>query len=143
MSYDPNKRSRGPFLLGFFTKTRQLAEMLNVEDLIPYWNDIYDLLFDHAFMVVQRLDASPFTQKQAHAIWKLMVENMSEDGFPLENELYNNRKFLAIWIDRRSKPFGRKAYSQYKSVLGKKSLESIFGKASMSAFERQLRREKS
>jgi len=90
-----------PFLLGFFTKSGQLAEMLNVEDLIPYWNNIYDLLFDHAFVVVQRLDASPFTQKQAHAIWKLMVENMSEVGFPLENELYNNRKFLAIWMSSR------------------------------------------
>ena len=112
--------------------------LLNVEDLIPYWNNIYDHLFGYGRMIVQRLDASPFTRKEVDTIWTLMVENMSEDGFPLGRRLYNRKRLLEIWMKMECKPFGREAYLQYKRVLGKKALESIFGIASMSAFERHL-----
>jgi hypothetical protein len=116
--------------------------MLNVEDIIPYWNDVYDLLDEFDHMVVQRPDANPFTKKQVQAIWKLMVENMSEAGFPLGRLLYNRGRLLKVWIDKTSRPFGRKAYEQYKSVLDNAALESIFGKTSISAFERHTHKQK-
>jgi hypothetical protein len=109
--------------------------MLVVKDIVDYWNDVYDMFDISDSMIIQTTRGTPFTNRQVDAIWRLVIENMSEDGYLLRRRLYN-RKLMEIWKDETAKPFDRKAYLQYKRILGKQAVLSIFGRASVAQFEK-------
>jgi hypothetical protein len=112
--------------------------MMVVKDIVDYWNDIYDMFDVSDSMIVQTPKGTPFTKKQVDSIWRLVVENVSDDGYLLGRRLYG-RRLMEIWTDESAKPFDRKAYLQYKRVLGKREALSIFGPASVAQFEKHRR----
>lgn len=105
-----------------------------------YWNNIYDLLYVSEFMVLRSADRVPFSMNEARRIMKLLIENMSEDGWPLIWRLHRGMLFVAV--DRQAAPFGQLAYKQYRAFLSRKLLEEIFGKSTVYRMETKLKEKK-
>lgn len=69
-----------------------------------------------------------------------MIENMSDDGYPLIWRIHDGSLFMAT--NHKAAPFGIVAYEQYKSVLLPEVLRRIFGEDTIKRMEKRIRKRK-
>jgi hypothetical protein len=120
-----------------FISRKRIQEFF-IGTIEEYWNNIYDLLYISDFMVLRPADRRALKPKEVRKIMRLLIEDMSEDGWPLIWRLYRDVLFVAV--DERAAPFGQLAYKQYRAFLPLKQLEEIFEKSTIHRMETKLRK---
>jgi hypothetical protein len=139
MSTDAGSTSGNENFVLKFVRSRRLLEEYE-GSIEEYWNNIYDLFDESDLMIIQAPNGRPLTQRQIKKALSLVVENMSDDGYPLIWQVHDGSLFLAE--DLTATPFGIDAYEQYKSLLSKEALESTFDESAIARFEKQIRKRK-
>ena len=122
-----------------FVRQRRLLDILE-GSIEEYWNDIYDLFNVGDVLIIQSVNGRALTEKQIENAVALMVENMSDDGYPLIWRVHNGSLFMTM--NHKAAPFGLVAYEQYKSVLSPEVLRTIFGEGTINRMEKRIRKRK-
>jgi len=120
-----------------FVRSGRVAEVIHGN--IGYClNQIYDDLDTSDFVVIENLNGKPLACRETNTILRLLIDEMSEDGYPLIWRSYRGALFVAL--DRQAAPFGRLAFKQYRAYLDRRALERIFGDAQVRRLERIIGR---
>jgi len=126
------------YTLKFVRLGRLLATLKG--SIEEYWNSIYDLFSVSDVLIIQSVNGRSVTERRIKNAIALMVENMSEDGYPLIWRVHDGSLFMAI--DHKAAPFGLIAYEQYKSLLSPEVLNTIFGKDIINRMEKRIKKRK-
>jgi hypothetical protein len=110
-----------------------------VSDLDDEYNAIYDLLYVGNEVWVSLASGEPFSKAMINYVIEDVVENASEDGWPLVIRTLPHS--IMFKTDFNAAPFGLKAYKFYKKYAPK-SLENIFNSSQIMRFEKMIKNQK-
>lgn len=122
-----------------FVRQGRLLDVLE-GSIEEYWYNIYDLFYVSDVLIIQSVNGQLLTEKQIENAVALMIENMSDDGYPLIWRIHDGSLFMAT--NHKAAPFGIVAYEQYKSVLLPEVLRRIFGEDTIKRMEKRIRKRK-
>ena len=122
-----------------FVRQGRLLDVLE-GSIEEYWYNIYDLFYVSDVLIIQSVNGRPLTEKQIENAVALMVENASDEGYPLIWRVHDGSLFMAT--NYKAAPFGIVAYEQYKSVLSPEVLRTIFGEDTINRMEKRIRKRK-